>query len=186
MTQRVENQADPNDELDESEEESEDDSNDSHGSQSTIDEAYEHWYDDSEADDEDHPEGQNETIVSAADQAELIHAREEILISLIAAGEPTPLGPLVGKWNLFSTQHEGEEMSRQKMSLFNEWWDEPEKHDFCLACSPGHCPTQSMRSCGEFFFGPLGSVPRDVIQFNPPTIASLDQIPIYLSSAREP
>jgi hypothetical protein len=77
-------------------------------------------------------------------------------------------------------------MSRQKMSLFTEWWNDPEEHDFCLACSPGHCHTQSMRSCGEFFFGPHSSVPRDVIQFKPPTKASLDEIPIYLSSAREP
>jgi hypothetical protein len=136
MTHRVNNEAELNDELDESEEESEDDSNDSHGSESTIDEAYEHWYDDSEADDEDHPEGQNETIASTAGQAELVHAREKTLNSLIAAGKPTPLGPLLGKWNLFSTQHKGGEMSRQKMSLFTEWWNDPEEHDFSSRVHP--------------------------------------------------
>jgi hypothetical protein len=77
-------------------------------------------------------------------------------------------------------------MSRQKLDFLAEWWDKREDHDEEPCCSPGHCPPETDRTCGTFYFGPNGSGPRDVLQFEPPTKASLDEVTIYLGSNSDP
>lgn len=93
---------------------------------------------------------------------------------------------MTGRWDLFSTQHDNGEMSRQRLDFLTEWWDKKEMHDDEPCCSPGLCPPETDRSRGEFFFGPNGSGPRDVLQFEPPTKASLDEVTIYLASNSNP
>lgn len=94
--QRRENKANrenSDDESDEDDEEYDDDEEDSEDTEDEWDEWDDCPYDDEVKGAADHAQQQYEGILYAAEQAELVHTREEVLKSEIAAGKSTPLGP---------------------------------------------------------------------------------------------
>lgn len=176
--QRRERKSDSDDGTDGTDE---DYSGDSDESEDFEDDWAEHWYDYEVRYAVDHAEEQHKGLVYAKEQVAIIQAREELLMSDIAANKPTPLGPLIGEWKLYSTQYHGGEMARQSLSFLRETWNQSHSHDQEPCCSLGHCPPESNRFCGQFFCGPGGSEPMEVLQFEPPTQASLDKITVHLT-----